>query len=102
MNQPKYRRTDSKGKVIHVDSLRAALNRFGIENLNPVILSLAFRRWLPQITDPYPQIKNRLWEEALATSIISRKLAAIHKVNENHAFSLGMLSLLGNIVVVRL
>ncbi|WP_340679340.1 HDOD domain-containing protein [Paraglaciecola sp.] len=102
VNQPKYRRTDSKGKVIHVDSLRAALNRFGIENLNPVVLSLAFRRWLPQITDPYPQIKNRLWEEALATSIISRKLAAIHQVNENHAFSLGMLSLLGNIVVVRL
>ena len=102
VNQPKYRRTDSKGKVILVDSLRAAINRFGIENLNPVVLSLAFRRWLPQITDPYPQIKNRIWEEALATSIISRKLASIHQVDENFAFSLGMLSLLGNIVVVRL
>lgn len=102
VNQPKYRRTDAKGKVILVDSLRAALNRFGIENLNPVVLSLVFRRWLPQITDPYPQIKNRIWEEALATSIVSRKLATLHKVDENHAFNLGMLSLLGNIVVVRL
>jgi hypothetical protein len=102
VNQPKYRRTDAKGKVILVDSLRAALNRFGIENLNPVVLSLAFRRWLPQITDPYPQIKSRIWEEALATSIVSRKLATLHKVDENHAFNLGMLSLLGNIVVVRL
>jgi hypothetical protein len=102
VNQPKYRRTDNKGKVIMVDSLRAALNRFGIENLTPVILSLAFRRWLPQITDPYPQIKNRLWDEALATSIVSRKLATLYNVDENHAFNLGMLSLLGNIVVVRL
>lgn len=102
VNQPKYRRTDNKGKVILVDSLRAALNRFGIENLNPVVLSLAFRRWLPQITDPYPQIKNRIWEEALATSIISRRLASLHNVDENHAFSLGMLSMLGCIVVVRL
>lgn len=102
VNQPKYRRTDSNGKIIHVDSLRAALNRFGIENLNPVVLSLAFRRWLPQITDPYPQIKNRIWDEALATSIVSRKLASLHKIDENFAFSLGMLSLLGTIVVVRL
>lgn len=102
VNQPKYRRTDSKGKAILIDSLRAALNRFGLENLNPVILSLAFRRWLPQITDPYPQIKNRIWEEALATSIISRQLASLHQVDENHAFSLGMLSMLGCIVVVRL
>ena len=102
VNQPKYRRTDSKGKVILIDSLRAALNRFGLENLSPVVLSLAFRRWLPQITDPYPQIKNRIWEEALATSIISRKLASIHQVDENQAFILGMLSMLGCIVVVRL
>jgi len=56
VNQPKYRRIDSKGRVILVDNLRVALSMFGIENLNPVVVSLALRRWLPQITDPYPKL----------------------------------------------
>ncbi|NCP63685.1 MAG: HDOD domain-containing protein [Paraglaciecola sp.] len=102
VNQPKYRRIDSKGRVILVDNLRVALSMFGIENLNPVVVSLALRRWLPQITDPYPQIKLRIWEEALATSIVARKLAAISKVNENQAFALSMFHVVGTIAVVRL
>lgn len=102
VNQPKYRRIDNNGKVILVDSLRVALNRFGIENLNPVVLSLAVRRWLPQITDPYPQIKHRIWDEALATSIVARALAPMFQENENMAFSLGMLHVVGAIVVVKL
>ncbi|MDP5040391.1 MAG: HDOD domain-containing protein, partial [Paraglaciecola sp.] len=101
-NQPKYRRTDSKGKTILIDSLRVALNMFGIENLNPVVLSLAIRRWLPQITDPYPKIKNRIWEEALATALSAKRLAPLYDVNEDNAFSLGMLHVIGTIVVVRL
>jgi hypothetical protein len=101
-NQPKYRRTNSKGKTLLIDSLRVALNMFGIENLNPVVLSLSIRRWLPQITDPYPKIKNRIWEESLATALVSRKLASLYEIDENNAFSVGMLQMMGSIVVVRL
>jgi hypothetical protein len=101
-NQPKYRRPDSKGKTTPIDSLRVALNMFGIDKLNLVVLSLSMRRWLPQITDPYPKIKNRIWEESLATAIVCRKLAPLYEVNEDNAFSLGMLQMIGSIVVVRL
>lgn len=63
---------------------------------------LVIRRWLPQITDPYPKIKNRIWEEALATGIVCRKLAPLYDIDENNAFSLGMLQITGTIAVVRL
>jgi hypothetical protein len=102
VNQPKYRRVDAKGNVVLVDNLRVGLSFFGIENLITVVVSLAFKRWLPQITDPYPQIKLRLLEEGLATAISCKKIAGISGVNPNHAFCLGMLQLMGKIVVSKL
>ncbi len=102
VNQPKYQRTNSKGKVILVDSMRAGLGFFGIENLSMIITSLAFKRWLPQITDPFPDIKHRIWEEALGTAISCKQIASISNINPQHAFCLGMLQALGKIVVTRL
>jgi hypothetical protein len=102
VNQPKYRRLDSKGRVIMVDSLRGGLGFFGIENLIIITSCLTFKRSLPQITDPYPQIKHRIWEEALATAISCKKIAAIVGVNQDHAFCLGMMQLLGKIVITKL
>jgi hypothetical protein len=102
VNQPKYRRVDAKGNVVLVDNLRVGLSFFGIENLITVVVSLAFKRWLPQITDPYPQIKLRLLEEGLATAISCKQIAGISGVNPNHAFCLGMLQLMGKIVVSKL
>lgn len=102
VNQPKYQRTNSKGKVILVDSMRAGLGFFGIENLSMIVTSLAFKRWLPQITDPFPDIKHRIWEEALGTAISCKQIASISNINPHHAFCLGMLQALGKIVVTRL
>jgi hypothetical protein len=102
VNQPKYQRTNSKGKVILVDSMRAGLGFFGIENLSMIVTSLAFKRWLPQITDPFPDIKHRIWEEALGTAISCKQIASISNINPQHAFCLGMLQALGKIVVTRL
>ncbi|WP_158972107.1 HDOD domain-containing protein [Paraglaciecola sp. L3A3] len=101
VNQPKYKRVDSKGKVILVDSLRAGLSFFGLDNLIQIVTSLSFRRWLPQITDPYPKIKVRIWEEALATALCCKQIATISKVDPNHAFCIGMLQLCGKIVITR-
>ena len=102
VNQPKYQRTNSKGKVILVDSMRAGLGFFGIENLSMIVTSLAFKRWLPQITDPFPDVKHRIWEEALGTAISCKQIASISNINPHHAFCIGMLQALGKIVVTRL
>lgn len=102
INMPKYRRTDKQGKVIPVDSLRVALSFMGIENLKMVIPALAFRRWTPQITDPYPNIKARLWEHSIGTALSCRRIAEIGELDQGHAFTLGMLHDIGKIVLVRL
>jgi hypothetical protein len=102
VNQPKYRRIDNKGKVVSVESMRVGLNFFGLDNLVVILTSLAFKRSLPQITDPYPQIKRRIWEEALATAISCKQIASVVGVNPNHAFCLGMLQMMGKVVVSKL
>jgi hypothetical protein len=102
INQPKYQRRDNKGKAVIVETMRVGLNFFGIENLTIMITSLAFKRSMPQITDPYPQIKLRIWEEALATAIACKKIASVVGVNQDHAFCLGMLQTMGKVVVTKL
>ena len=102
INSPKYQRRDSKNKVLTADTLRVALSFFGIENLKMIVPFLTIRRCLPQITDPYPQIKRRVWEQSIATAMSSKRLASISKVNENQAFTAGMLQSLGTIAVVKL
>ncbi len=102
VNQSKYQRVDNKGKVILVETMRVGLNFFGIENLIIVLTSLAFKRSLPQITDPYPKIKLRIWEEALAVAISCKQIASLVGVNQNHAFCLGMLQAMGKVVVSKL
>jgi hypothetical protein len=102
VNQPKYQRTDNKGKVVLVETMRVGLNFFGLENLIIILTSLAFKRSLPQITDPYPQIKLRIWEEAIATGISCKQIASVVGVNQNHAFCLGMLQAMGKVVVSKL
>lgn len=101
VNQPKYRRFDNKGKVVGVENFRVGLSFFGIENLSSVIVSLALRRLLPQITDPYPQIKTHIWEQAMATGIVCKTLASLNNIDQSQAFILGMLQMVGCIVVVR-
>lgn len=102
VNMPKYRRTDARGKVIAVDSLRVALSFLGMDNLKMVVPSLAFRRWIPQITDPYPEIKSRLWEVAIGTAMSCKRIAEVSKLDEGHAFTLGLFHDIGKLVVTRL
>ncbi|WP_339723171.1 HDOD domain-containing protein [uncultured Paraglaciecola sp.] len=102
VNQPKYRRYDNKGKAVLVETMRVGLNFFGLENLIIILTSLAFKRSLPQITDPYPLIKRRIWEEALASAISCKQIASVVGVNQNNAFCLGMLQSMGKVVVTKL
>jgi hypothetical protein len=102
VNQSKYQRVDNKGKVVLVETMRVGLNFFGIENLIIVLTSLAFRRSLPQITETYPMIKLRIWEDPLAVAISCKQIASLVGVNQNHAFCLGMIQAMGKVVVSKL
>ncbi|TRY31394.1 HDOD domain-containing protein [Aliiglaciecola sp. M165] len=102
INTPKYRKVDAKGKVVVVESFKVALSFLGIENLRMLIPSVAFRRCLPQITDPYPEIKTRLMEASIGTAMSCKKIAQVSDLDEYHGFILGLLHDLGKIAVIRL
>ncbi|WP_034475194.1 HDOD domain-containing protein [Aestuariibacter salexigens] len=102
VNSPKYRRLDAKGNVVTVDTLRTALSFVGIDNLKIVVPSLSFRRTIPQITDPYPQLKTRIWEFALGTALSCQAIAPLCKVDPSHAYTLGLFHDLGRNIVTKL
>ena len=102
VNMPKYRKTDKRGKVVAIDNLRVALNFLGVENLKMVVPSLALRRWIPQITDPYPDIKSRLWEQAIGSAMSCKRIGEVSELPISQAFTLGMLHEVGKIIIVKL
>ena len=67
-----------------------------------VVPSLAYRRWIPQITDPYPEIKSRLWEMAIGNAMSCKRIAEVSELDDGHAFTLGLFHGIGMIVVTRL
>jgi|TARA_A200000113_G_scaffold62832_1_gene54006 SepF-like predicted cell division protein (DUF552 family) len=102
VNTPQFRRKDSRGRIIVVETLRTALSFLGIENLRTLIPSLILKRAMPQITDPYPLIKQKLTPYATGVAITAKRLAALSDLNKNQAYTLAMLSNLGRCVVTRL
>lgn len=102
VNSAKYRRFDARGKVVVLENFKVALSFLGIDNLKMVVPTFAFKRWLPQITDPYPDIKKMLYETAIGTSVSCKKIAKISNVSENQAFLLGLFHDLGKLVITRL
>lgn len=102
VNSPQHRRKDSRGRVIVVETLRTALSFINIDNLKILIPALAFRRTIPQVTDPYPQIKSRAWQSALGVALTAHHLAESAGVRENDAYVLGMLQGLGRNAITRL
>lgn len=102
VNSPQHRRKDSRGRVIVVETLRTALSFINIDNLKILIPALAFRRTIPQITDPYPQVKSRAWQSALGVALTAHHLADSAGVRENDAYVLGMLQGLGRNAITRL
>ncbi|WP_334021530.1 HDOD domain-containing protein [Alteromonas sp. S015] len=102
VNTPRFRRKDSRGRIIVVESLRSALSFLGIENLRTLIPSLIIKRAMPQITDPYPLIKQKLTSYVTGVAITAKRLATLTDLNKNQAYTLAMLSNLGRCVVTRL
>ncbi|MCY7295313.1 HDOD domain-containing protein [Alteromonas sp. a30] len=102
VNTPKFRKTDRLGKVVVVENLKMALSFIGIENLKMLIPAKIFKRAIPQITDPFPAFKNRIWEHALASAISCQHMAKLNKAESSHAFTLGMFHELGKLAIAKL
>ena len=102
VNTPKSRKTDRLGKVIVVENLRMALSFLGIENLKILIPAKIMRRGIPQITDPYPAFKTKIWEHSLGTALACQRIATLSKANPSHAYILGMFHEFGKLIVAKL
>jgi HD-like signal output (HDOD) protein len=102
VNTPRFRRKDSRGRIIVVETLRTALSFIGIDNLKLLIPYFIFKRALPQVTDPYPQIKQKYLSYATGVALTAKHLATESGLNTNEAYTLGMLSNLGRCAVTRL
>ncbi len=102
VNSPRFRRKDNKGKVIVVETMKTALSFLGIENLRVLLPSLILKRAMPQVTDPYPNIKVNLTRFAHATSVTARELAAFYSLNRDHAYIFSMFSFFGRCAIIRL
>lgn len=102
VNTPKYRKTDRLGKVVVVENLRMALSFLGIENLKMLIPAKVMRRAIPQITDPYPAFKTKIWEHSLGTALACQRIAMLSKVNPSNAYTLGMFHEFGKLIVAKL
>lgn len=102
VNTPQFRRKDSRGRIIIVETLRTALSFLGIENLRTLIPSLILKRAMPQITDPHPLIKQKLTQYATGVALTAKRIASISGGSRNEAYTLGVLSNLGRCAVTRL
>ena len=102
VNLPQYRKKNSKGTSIKVDTPALALRYLGLENLQMVIPTMAVRHWMPHATEPFTLMKRKLRELSMSTAIAAKELAPFFGVKEQHAFTLGMLLELGKVALIRL
>lgn len=102
VNAPQYRRRDSRGRVIVVDTLRTALSFLGIDNLQVLIPTLVLKRALPNTTDPFPRLKHSLSQFSLMTANSARLLAPLTSVPPIQAYMFATLMQLGKCALFKL
>ncbi len=102
VNLPHYRQQRNKHTAVKVDNPLLALRYIGLDNLKFVVPTFAMRHWMPHSTEPFPLLKRRLRDNSMACAIAAQEIAKLNGVNEEHAFTLGMLLDVGKIALVRL
>ena len=102
VNGEQFRRTDSYGKTIIVDNLRTAISFIGISNLQILIPAIVFKRTIPQITDPYPEIKQRIWEHAISSANTAIFLSKIKERNKPLLYTSALFLNVGKNILIRI
>jgi hypothetical protein len=59
------------------------------------------KHWLPQSTSPFPIMKRKLWNNALSIALVAKTLANSQKLDPFTAFTAGMLSNIGLLIVTQ-
>jgi hypothetical protein len=102
VKQPKYRRFDSKGKLVVINSLRNALSFVGIESLRTLIPALIAKRTLPPKSDSFPNLQKHMWEYTLGTGIACRVLAEKEGMKWYLGYNIGLLSTIGRSAIAKM
>ncbi|MFQ3206053.1 MAG: hypothetical protein ACI9IT_000187 [Glaciecola sp.] len=97
--QPKYRRFDSKGKLIVIHSLRSALSFVGIESLRTLLPALIAKRSIPAKSALFPELHKNIWEYTLGTGKTCRAIAEKEGMKWYLGYNIGLLSTIGRSAV---
>ncbi|MCW8109752.1 HDOD domain-containing protein [Alteromonas ponticola] len=102
VNLPQFRRKDAKGNPIQVESIRTALSYLGVENLKQVVPYMILKRSLPQTTDPFPEIKEHLFNFGVSTAVSASLIAPLKQLDGDSAYMLGALHGVGRCILIKL
>lgn len=97
VNKPQYR----KRAEVQVTDANLALSYIGLDNLKLLVPTFMLKHWLPQSTSPFPIMKRKLWNNALSIALVAKTLANSQKLDPFTAFTAGMLSNIGLLIVTQ-
>jgi hypothetical protein len=95
IKQATYRRFDSKGRLIVIDTLRSALSFIGIESLRTLLPALISKRGLPPKSALFPELHKNLWEYTLGTGKACRAIAEKEGIKWYLGYNVGLMSTVG-------
>ncbi len=99
VKQPKYRRVDSKGHAVIIDTTTAALSFIGIDSLRQLIPVLVSKHVMPPNSEFTPDLLKNLWLYTIGTGNVARELSKEFGVKPHLGFNLGLLASIGHSVV---
>lgn len=102
VKQPKYRRFDSKGKLIVIDTLRSALSFVGIESLRTLLPALIAKRGLPPKSEMFPDLQQHMWEYTLGTGKACKVIAEKEGLKWYLGYNIGLLSTIGRSAITKM
>lgn len=102
VKQPKYRRFDSKGKLIVIENLRSALSFVGIESLRTLLPALIAKHSLPSKTELFPQLQQHMWEYTLGTGKACQAIAKTEGIKWYLGYNTGLLSTIGRNAITKI
>ncbi len=102
VRQPRYRRVDSSGSPIIINSTRGALGFVGVESLRILLPALIAKRSLPPKSPHFPQLVKHLWEYSLGSGKACQAVAQKEGIKWYLGYNIGLMSTLGRSAIAKL